>query len=246
VFSEECEVLENRKIGNYHEITFGSKKISSAIKIGQFVNIKLEKVFFRRPFTLLFKGSDSFSILVKIVGNGSKELSEVREGEKLDIIGPLGNSVFDFDILGGDFVSMVAGGVGIANMVSLGMLLKSMGKKSKLFWGIKSKEEFFDDYLKYFDEFFISSEDGSVGQRGFVTDLLKGKYDSEFVYSCGPMPMYKTIKNLGLPEEKIVVSLETVMGCGVGVCYGCAVRGKNGYYLVCKDGPNFRLSDLVL
>jgi dihydroorotate dehydrogenase electron transfer subunit len=58
--------------------------------------------------------------------------------------------------------------------------------------------------------------------------------------------MYKTIKNLGLPEEKIVVSLETVMGCGVGVCYGCAVRGKNGYYLVCKDGPNFRLSDLVL
>jgi dihydroorotate dehydrogenase electron transfer subunit len=246
VFEEECEVLSNRRVGKYHEITFSSKRIAKAIKVGQFVNIKLDRVFFRRPYTLLFKDNGKFSILVKVVGRGSKELSEITEGKSLSIIGPLGNSVFDFDITGSESVSMVAGGVGIANMVSLAMLLKNMNEKSRLFWGIKSKDEFFDDYLHFFDEVFISSEDGGVGYKGFITDVFREKYGGEFVYACGPLPMYKAMKELRLAEEKVLVSLETVMGCGIGVCYGCSTKTLEGYKLVCKDGPNFRLSELVL
>jgi len=246
IFEEECEVLSNRKVGKYHEITFSSRRIVKSIKVGQFVNVKLDKVFFRRPYTLLFKDNSKFSILVKVVGKGSKELSEVTEGRSLSVIGPLGNSIFDFDITNGDIVSMVAGGVGIANMVSLAILLKNMNKKSRLFWGVKSKDEFFDDYLHFFDEVFVSSEDGGVGYKGFVTDVFRKKYGGELVYACGPLPMYRVMKELRLPEEKIFVSMETVMGCGIGICYGCSVRVVDGYKLVCKDGPNFRLSELVL
>lgn len=245
-FLEYCPITKITPLGKYFEITFESKYISKYIQPGQFVNIKLKTPFLRRPFTLFDKGKYSFSILVKVVGKGTLELSQMKEGQFLDILGPLGNSVFNFDILSGGYVDLVAGGVGIANMLSLAKLLKTSNYKVRLFWGIKSRDEYFERF-EYFDEVFISSEDGSIGSKGFITSVLEKKYTGNKIYTCGPIPMIKAISWIkGIKHSDVVCSLETVMGCGIGICYGCNIgKPDKGYKLVCKDGPNFLLKDII-
>jgi len=247
VFVEDCRVIDVKKLGSYFEIVFESKYISKSIQPGQFVNVKLNTTFFRRPFTLFDKGQSWFSVLIKVVGRGTNELSQAKEGQVFNILGPLGNSVFDLGIHTNESVDLVAGGVGIANMLVLSKFLKTSNKRVRLFWGIKTKEEYFEKNFEYLDKVFITSEDGGVGEKGFITSLLQREYNGSVIYTCGPIPMIKAIAMLdNIPNDKVVCSLERVMGCGVGLCYGCNIGNpEKGYLLVCKDGPNFRLSDVV-
>lgn len=246
-FLEDCRVIEVSSRGKYFEVKFESSEISGRICSGQFVNIGLRTTFFRRPFTLFDKGVGFFSVLVKVVGRGSRELSEVREGQKISILGPLGNSVLDMGIYPSDEVNLVAGGIGIANMFYLSKSLKSLGCRVKIFWGIKTSEEYFEECLEYADEVFVTSEDGKVGEKGFITRTFRNKYSGGSVYVSGPLGMIKEISMIGeLPHDMVICSFESVMGCGVGVCYGCCIGSEEGgYYLVCKDGPNFVLSRVL-
>ncbi len=246
IFLEDCKILDISLLGQYLEVVLESFYISKYVKPGQFVNVKLKTPFFRRPFTLFDKGTNSFSILVKIVGKGTKEISEMKREQFLNVLGPLGNSIFDFDLYGLDAIDLVAGGVGIANMLSVAKLFKASNKKVRLFWGIKTKSEYFEKFFEYFDEIFISSEDGSIGQKGVITQVLNENYTGNKVYACGPVKMLKAIleDKVILPND-VVCSLESVMGCGIGICYGCSIgNSQYGYKLVCKDGPNFLLSEI--
>ncbi len=250
IFQEQCTVENIEKLGAFFEITFSSKSIAKLAKPGQFIEVKTNDSFypfFRRPFTVFRNQSNYISILFRVVGIGTYQMSNFRIGQKVDLIGPLGNSVFDFNLFDNDTLTLLAGGVGIANMIPIGILSKHLGKKSKLYWGIKSKEEMFEKYLEYFDYVKISSNDGTIGEKGFITDIFAKEYnEKEFVYSCGPIQMIKTLNKFNhIDKNKIIVSLETVMGCGMGICYGCVVKSsKNENLLVCKDGPNFYLSHI--
>ncbi|MGB9621328.1 MAG: FAD-binding oxidoreductase [Brevinematia bacterium] len=245
-FIEFCKITQIEKLGSYVEIKLSSERILKSIKPGQFLNVKLNSVFFRRPFTLFRKEKNIISILVKIVGKGTKELSNMKEGQEIEVLGPLGNSILDFGILEESEVDLVAGGVGIANMITVGELFKKNNKKVRLFWGIRTKEEYFEKYFEYFDDIYISSEDGSVGEKGLVTQVLEKKYTGNKIYTCGPIPMIRSISQLrDIKAEDVICSLETVMGCGIGICYGCNIGNQQyGYLLICKDGPNFRLSEI--
>lgn len=244
-FLEVCKINEINKLGSYVEIKFQSEKILKSIKPGQFLNIKLNSVFFRRPFTLFRKEKDNIAILVKVIGKGTRELANMKEGQEIEILGPLGNSILDFKILEEDEIDLVAGGVGIANMIIVGEILKRINKKARLFWGMKTKEEYFEKYLEYFSEIYISTEDGSIGEKGFITQLLEKKYTGNKIYTCGPIPMIKAISKLSNTNpDNVICSLETIMGCGIGICYGCNIGTPEEYFLVCKDGPNFKLSQI--
>lgn len=247
IFVEDCRILDVKRLGGYFEISFESKYISKSIQPGQFVNVKLNTTFFRRPFTLFDKGQNWFSILIKVVGRGTNELSQSKEGQIFSIVGPLGNSIFDFGLHLNDTIDLVAGGVGIANMLVLAKLLKTSNRRVRLFWGIKSKEEYFEKNFEYVDKVFITSEDGGIGEKGFITTILQREYKGDYIYTCGPIPMIKTISKLeNVPNDKVVCSLERLMGCGLGLCYGCNIGNQEkGYFLVCKDGPNFWLNDVV-
>ncbi|MEN2998364.1 MAG: FAD-binding oxidoreductase [Brevinematia bacterium] len=246
-FLEDCRVVGIHRLGKYFELKFESEHIADVIQPGQFVNIKLKTSFFRRPFTLFEKGVGYFSILVKVVGRGTEELSRMEIGQSLNVLGPLGNSVLDFGIHLEEAVDLVCGGVGIANMLMVAKLLKTLNKRVRLFWGIKSAEEYFEKCFEYVDEVFISSEDGKIGEKGVVVNLLEKRYSGNMVYASGPLPMIVSIsKAQGIILNRVICSLEAVMGCGLGICYGCAVgTSESGYKLVCKDGPNFILSEVV-
>lgn len=248
IFDEECLITNIKTLGGYLEITFESDNISSSILPGQFVNVKLKTPLLRRPFTLFDKTNGKFSILVKVVGTGTEELSRMKIGQSLSILGPLGNSVFDFGINEATRIDLVAGGVGIANMLIVAKTLRGDRKKVRLFWGIRTKDEYFEKDFEYFDEIFISSNDGSVGYKGFITEVFEKQYEGGTVYACGPTPMLSALSRLpNLDRDRTILSLETFMGCGIGICYGCNVRTRSdGYILVCKEGPNILLKDILV
>lgn len=248
IFDEECLIADIQALGGYFEITFESNNISNSILPGQFVNVKLKIPLIRRPFTLFDKADGKFSILVKVVGVGTEELSKMKIGQSLRILGPLGNSVFDFGLQKEDSIDLVAGGVGIANMLIVAKYLRSKSRKIRLFWGVRTKDEYFEKDFEYFDEIYISSDDGSIGEKGFITQVFERHYKGGVVYACGPIPMLSALSRLPkLDANRTILSLETFMGCGIGICYGCNVKTRDdGYILVCKEGPNILLRDILV
>lgn len=229
---------------------------------GQFINIKISDNYiplWRRPFSIHNVNSDRgwVDILFRVVGKGTKLLSQKKKGERLNFIGPLGKS-FEFSNDEIKTALIVAGGLGIAPLVLLCYVFVEKGITPILFWGAKTASEFccIKDFKKLDIKTHLATEDGSAGYRGLVTDLVDSKIE-EFIntqqttlFACGPNPMLNqlslTIKDNKLPCQ---VSLETLMACGLGACLGCGVKANNPeikYLYVCKDGPVFDLREIDL
>jgi len=205
---------------------------------GQFVNLKCSHLYdplLRRPISIFDADEDSgeISLLIRIVGKGTNLLSKFEKGDKLDILGPLGNS-FPKD----DYRNplLVAGGIGIAPLYFLARNLNH----PTLIWGAKSKKEFFLlDELRESSCLFVFTEDGSLGEKGLATDKLAYlSQGHDVIFACGPVQMLKEVvriaREIGIPS---FISLEERMACGFGACLGCAVRTKQGYKILCKEGP---------
>jgi dihydroorotate dehydrogenase electron transfer subunit len=227
-------VLENEKIAKdiMKMVLFGDT--DSLTKPGQFINIKLEGKYLRRPISVCDWSKDTVTIIYKIVGSGTEQMAEIKAGEKLDILNGLGNG-FD-TTLSGDNPVLIGGGVGVPPMYGVCKELISQGKSVKVILGFNSKEDVFykDEFEALGAEVFIATADGSMGTKGFVTDILKD-LDYSYFFTCGPMPMFKAIENIAKTSGQY--SFEERMGCGFGACMGCSCKTKYGNKRICKDGP---------
>ena len=227
-------VLENEKIAKDIMKMVLSGDTDSLTKPGQFINIKLEGKYLRRPISVCDWSKDTVTIIYKIVGSGTEQMAEIKAGEKLDILNGLGNG-FD-TTLSGDNPVLIGGGVGIPPMYGVCKELINQGKSVKVILGFNSKEDVFykDEFEALGAEVFIATADGSMGTKGFVTDVLKD-LDYSYFFTCGPMPMFKAIENIAKTSGQY--SFEERMGCGFGACMGCSCKTKYGNKRICKDGP---------
>ena len=211
---------------------------------GEFVHIAVPGFFLRRPLSICDKEAGRLTIVYKVVGEGTKALSEMKEGSVLEVLTGLGRG-FDPDACRSEAL-LVGGGLGAAPLYLLARELKAQGKKVTVVLGFNTADEIVmvREFKDICDTVAVSTLDGSVGVKGFVTDAIAGMARSyDYFYTCGPMVMMKAV--CGMLECPGEASLEERMGCGAGFCYGCSIETKNGPRRVCKDGPVFKKEELL-
>ena len=211
---------------------------------GQFVNLELPGKFLRRPISVCDWTETSLTLLVKEVGAGTRELVRLPAGTRLDVLTGLGNG---FGIgAAPEGAVLVGGGIGSAPLYGLAKRMLAAGRSVQVVLGFRSKEDAF--YLEEFAalglEVPAATEDGSLGTRGFVTDVLNSLPDCRYVLACGPTPMLRAVH--ALPQiTGGQFSFEARMACGFGACVGCTIETKNGLRRVCKDGPVFQKEEIL-
>ena len=236
------KITDNKKIAEKTYFMSLEGDTSAITKPGQFINIKLDGFFLRRPISVCDCENGKLSIIYKVVGNGTKEMSELPVGAELDILSGLGNG---YDTTkSGDCPVLIGGGVGVPPMYLLCKKLVSEGKKATVILGFNSEKEVFgvDEFKATGAEVYVTTVDGSVGTKGFVTDVLKN-LDYTYFYTCGPMPMFKAIESIAKTSGQY--SFEERMGCGFGACMGCTCKTKYGNKRICKDGPVLEREEIV-
>ncbi len=228
------EIISNKCIAdNTYEMVLGGD-CSHIAKPGQFVNIKLDGFFLRRPISVCDRMENELVIIYKVVGHGTEVMAQMKDGEKLDILTGLGNG---YDLSqSGDSPLLIGGGAGVPPMYLLAKDLIAQGKKPTVILGFNTKSEVF--YEKEFSDLgintIVTTADGSYGIKGFVTDALEG-IDYTYFFTCGPEPMLKAIYNNTKTSGQL--SFEARMGCGFGACMGCTCETLYGNKRICKDGP---------
>lgn len=265
-----AEITRNYEVMPYVYIMWlKSGYIASEARPGQFVMVRCEDgTLIRRPLSIhqVDDAKTNFALMYKVVGKGTHWLAhQCQEGKLIDILGPLGNgynvSASSTNLL------LVAGGIGIAPLYFLAKEALSRGNSVRLLLGARTASELYSAGQYYTSsklhtavqgypdaslpsKLIISSatEDGTTGLRGLVTNLLPQYIDcADQVFACGPLPMYRYMyarRKTLLKDKPVQVSLEVRMACGMGVCYGCTIKTRNGLKQVCKDGPVFELDDV--
>ena len=263
---EFCTVLANQKVGpDIYLLTLESPKIAMNARPGQFVMVDVgggrsgtssgmpavRDPLLRRPFSIAlvdeFQGT--FRLLFKVIGRGTSMLAQWKHGQRLKVLGPLGNGFS----LGRDVHKIiVGGGLGIAPILFLYSYLHERGEDFITILGARTHSELLgilDAVMIDSNSLVLVTEDGSLGERAMVTAPLKrvvaqGRWPC-LVQACGPLPMLKAVSSLnGLDKRDVEVSLEAFMACGIGLCLGCAFETPYGYVHVCKDGPVFTASEV--
>ncbi len=228
------EVAENFEIAKntYKMVLLGD--VSDFTAPGQFVNIKLEGKYLRRPISVCDLGENSLTLIYKVVGGGTEQMAEMKKGTKLDILTSLGNGYNTS--LSGDKPLLIGGGVGVPPMYLLCRKLIEEGKSVSVVLGFNSKAEVFyeEDFKCLGAKVYVTTADGSYGIKGFVTDAMKD-IDYTYFFTCGPEPMFKAIEKSVKTSGQY--SFEERMGCGFGACMGCSCKTKYGNKRICKDGP---------
>ena len=209
---------------------------SAITTAGQFVDLRLPEKYLRRPISVCDYDETALTLIYKVVGSGTEIMSTLPVGTKLDVLTGLGNG-YD-TALSGDRPLLVGGGVGVPPMYNLCKKLIAEGKRPQVVLGFNVASEIFlaDEFKALDAEVYIATADGSVGTKGFVTDVIK-KLSYTYFYSCGPMPMFKAMEKVMATSGQY--SFEERMGCGFGACMGCTIQTNVGYKRVCKDGPVF-------
>jgi len=252
-YKEKLLLLENISLNhdNYRLILQAERDLSEIFP-GQFVHIKIEKagILLRRPFSVfdVNKEKRTISLLIKILGKGSKVLTTCKPGEKIDIIYPLGKGFTLPDKK--DKILLVGGGVGVAPILFLAKMAGIPSENVSVIIGAKDRGEHIsvEDY-KLFGNFYFATEDGSMGTKGFVTDVpefVDHLSDYNKIYTCGPSPMMKAIVKEALKRNIFCeASLESKMACGIGICLCCVEKTTTGNRCVCTDGPVFNAKELI-
>ena len=209
---------------------------------GQFVNIKLEGMFLRRPISVCDYDDGTLTIVYKVVGKGTEQLSAMVAGTKLDILTGLGNG-YDLSVSGKNPV-LLGGGVGVPPMYNLAKKLIAEGKKVSVILGFNTKTEIFyeEEFIKLGCDVTVTTVDGSYGIKGFVTTALENM-DYSYFYTCGPEPMLKAVHKASRTSGQM--SFEERMGCGFGACMGCSCKTLTGYKRICKEGPVMRKEEIL-
>ena len=265
------EIAENEMIadGIWRMAMYGDT--SAIVRPGQFVNIKLDGMFLRRPISVcdwMPEGTASsgvLGIIYKVVGHGTDAMSELKKGDRLDVLTGLGNG-YDMSLAGKRPV-LIGGGVGVPPLYGLAKRLVFRGSPVDVILGFNSMSEAF--YVEEFDalndmydfgcegfegerprvKVHLATADGSAGTKGFVTSCIDDVDACSHYYACGPIPMLKALvpaMEEHFPGVTGSLSLEERMGCGFGACVGCSIMTGSGPKKVCSDGPVFESDDIIL
>ncbi len=239
-----CKIVSKREIAkNQVEMLLENKELAEESLPGQFVHINIgsEAHILRRPISVCDAYENITRIVFEIKGEGTKILAEKKEGEMLDLIGPLGNG---FTVKPGQHAVVIGGGLGSFPLLYLAKKLDN----PKIFLGFRNKDMVcLEDDFKKCGEVQIATDDGSCGYHGFAIDLAREALDGcDIIYACGPTPMLRAVKAMG--EEKGIkteISMEQRMGCGVGACLVCVCKTHSGYDKVCQKGPVFDAKEVI-
>lgn len=234
------KILSNEKIAKdvYKMILEGDTQYITAP--GQFINIKLNDKFLRRPISVCDCDDSTITIIYKVVGSGTEYMSTLAEGEILDILTGLGNG---YDISKSTKPLLIGGGVGVPPLYMLAKKLIEAGQRPVVILGFNTKDEIFyeEEFKSIGCDVGVTTVDGSYGIKGFVTDAFPDDYD--YFYTCGPMPMFRAIEKVAVTSGQY--SFEERMGCGFGACMGCSCKTKYGSKRICKDGPVLEREEIV-
>lgn len=253
-----ARIIGKKSWGDYFLLTLESPHISTQAQPGQFIMVRVNahlSPLLRRPLSIHSKNERSIEIFFQISGLGTELLSQHNPEDSLDILGPLGRGFEPGEELKDKNIAVVGGGRGIAPLYFLSQELHSLGASPRVFYGGKSKEDL--PLKEKFEEMGIdlacSTDDGSFGFKGFVSDLFKAeleKFTPHHIFACGPEAMMRKI--YGIAQEKNIpaeFSLESIMGCGFGACWGCVRRikrdDKEEWVKICEDGPVFSGKDII-
>lgn len=236
------KIIGNKKIADRTYCMTLEGDTSAITKPGQFINIRLEGFFLRRPISVCDRDGEKLTIIYKVVGDGTLKMSEMTVGEMLDVLSGLGNG-YDTS-KSGEAPVLIGGGVGVPPMYMLCKKLVCEGKKVRVILGFNSESETFgvEEFKALGAEVFVTTVDGSVGTKGFVTDVLKN-LDYTYFYTCGPMLMFEAIEHTAKTSGQY--SFEERMGCGFGACMGCSCKTKYGNKRICKDGPVLEREEII-
>ncbi len=209
---------------------------------GQFVNIKLDGLFLRRPISICDYDDETFTIIYKVVGKGTEAMAEMTPGTKLDILTGLGNG-YDLSLVGEKTVLM-GGGIGVPPMYNLAKKLIAAGKKIQVILGFNTASEvFYEEEFKALGcSVTVTTVDGSYGVKGFITTPLE-QMDYDYFCTCGPEPMLKAVYKATKTSGQM--SFEERMGCGFGACMGCSCKTITGYKRICKEGPVMKKEEIL-
>ena len=228
------EIKENKKIAkNTYECVL-SGDVSDITSPGQFVNIKLDGFYLRRPISVCDAENGTLTLIYKAVGEGTEKMAKTEIGASWDVLSGLGNG-YDLTKAGKRPV-LLGGGAGVPPMYMLCKELVKMGADPTVILGFgKSDEIFYEQEFKALGaKVIVTTVDGSYGVKGFVTDALEG-LDYTYFYTCGPEPMLRAVYDKTKTSGQF--SFEERMGCGFGACMGCSCKTKYGNKRICRDGP---------
>ena len=237
------EIVSNRRLApNVFEMVLRGD-CSAVAAPGQFVNLRLDGFYLRRPISVCNVDGDALTLIYKVVGRGTEAMSRMQPGEQLDALVGLGNG-YSLDECG-DRPMLIGGGAGVPPMYLLARRLLARGADVTVVLGFNAREEIFyeEEFRALGAKVVVATADGSYGVRGFVTDAMKQLPAPSAVCACGPEPMLKAVYNAAdVPGQ---FSFESRMGCGFGACMGCTCKTKYGAKRICKDGPVLRREEIV-
>ena len=251
-YISDMHVVSNEKLGEKHILIKLKSDVSLAdVHPGQFVEVRVDgspTTFLRRPISIHFVDyeKNEMRLLIQLVGDGTRKLATIKAHDKLNIVFPLGNGFSSMKAGEGNAL-LVGGGVGVAPLLMLGKDLESMGVTPTFLLGARSGRDLLqlDEYEKI-GRVLITTEDGSMGEKGFVTNhsaLQNERFDK--IYTCGPTPMMKAVASYAKKNDiDCEASLENKMACGLGACLCCVTETTQGHKCVCSDGPVFNIKDL--
>lgn len=214
------------------------------IRPGQFVNIELDGLYLRRPISICDWDEHTITIIYKVVGRGTEQMSKMSVGKELDVLTGLGNG-FNAEAECNEAL-LVGGGVGVPPLYRLAKELLAQGKKVSVVLGFNTAAEVFyaDEFRQLGAEVYVSTVDGSVGVKGFVTDAIRESgVTFDYFYACGPLPMLKALCDNCTQRGEL--SFEERMGCGFGACMGCSCKTLTGNKRICKEGPVMRREEII-
>lgn len=251
-YIRDLQVKENLPLNQqYYLLKLTSDEKLPSMEPGQFVQIRVDNTsgtFLRRPISINFVDyeANELWLLIQKVGNGTRKLAELKCGDTLNIIFPLGNS-FTIPENKESNILLVGGGVGIAPLLMFGEKLHKLGYKCNFLLGARSKADLLElELFERYGKVFLTTEDASAGEKGFVThhSVLQGS-NFDYIYTCGPTPMMRAVASYASSKNVFCeVSLENMMGCGIGACLCCVTDTTEGNICVCTEGPVFNITKL--
>jgi len=254
-FCKKVEIVEIKQLKNdIFKFAVKSKEMAEVALPGQFLEIRVNddiEPFLRRPISIykIDKENNILEFIFQVKGKGTKILSNKKIGDKISILGPLGNGNFKLENYKN--IAIIGGGIGVFPLYELARQAKKNANVTT-YLGFRSKEFVLleDEFSNVSDKLVITTDDGSYKENGFAINYLKSDckiQKPDCIYACGPLPMLKAVRDFAIENNiHAQISLEERMGCGIGICLGCAVKDKNsaGYKHVCKDGPVFDINDV--